>query len=90
MPPTAGFGAALGLLAATIRIQPWLALPLGLALAVALGALARRLPALWHAGPAAPRGADSLAAALLLALAVAAGLLPATAPWLEAVAGALR
>jgi hydrogenase-4 component F len=75
MPPTAGFGAALAILAETVRTQPWLALPLALGLAVALGALARRLPALWHAAPAAPRRADTLAVALLLALATAAGAL---------------
>lgn len=90
MPPTSGFGAALALLAGTLRTQPWLALPLAVGLAAALGALARRLPALWHAAPTAARRGDSLTVAFLLALTVAAGLLPATAAWLATVAGALR
>ena len=89
LPPFAGFGAALGVVGAAVRGQPWLAVPFGLGLAVAVAALARHLPGLWRAPAAGARTGDTVAAVALLALALAAGIVPAAAHWFETVARGL-
>jgi hydrogenase-4 component F len=89
VPPFAGFGAALGVVVATMRGQPWLAVPFGLGLAVAVAALARHLPGLWRAPVTGTRTGDTVAALALLVLALAAGIVPAAAQWFEAVARGL-
>lgn len=95
LPPFAPFGSAVTLLAETLRQTPWLFLPLGLALAGAVAALVAQTARLLSApaGRAPGRLQSILAAApaaLVLALALAAGMSPAAAAWLGLLAEGLR
>ena len=88
LPPFALFGAALAVLAEAVDAAPWLVVPLAGLMAAGAAGLARAAVAAWPQ----QRGwsADDSAAALVLALALAAGTVPAVAGWFAAVARGIR
>lgn len=87
LPPCAGFGAAVALLGEAADAMPWLAVPLGALMVAGAGGLAR---AAWQARPGAVPPRVALPAGLVLALAVAAGVVPAVAAWFGMLAEGAR
>jgi hypothetical protein len=87
LPPFASFGAGLALLVDAADVSAWLALGLAGLMVAGAGGIARAAWAAWQA-PWKPGLAD-IPAALVLALCVAAGVLPGVARWFALLAEAL-